>query len=128
MKTLKEDRLYQINYHESENMLELKWLDGTKQMEDQDFLDTLEVFSDFVIEKKTPFLLIDTHEFHHRFTDVETTMGLRAKNIIPKYKQGGARKEAFFDPPQAPKRQADYDGFVSDSFHSMDEIRKWFSE
>ncbi len=127
METLKEHRLYQINYHAANNILELKWLAETANMLDQDFLDTLDVFSDLAIKKKTPFLLIDTHQFRHQFTDVQTTMSLRAQNIIPKYVQAGVRKEAFFNPEGAPPIKGDYGEMVSDSFHSMDEIRNWFA-
>ena len=128
METLKEHRLYQINYHESDNILELKWLAETANMEDQDFLDTLEVFSDQAIEKATPHLMIDTHEFKHQFTDVQTTMGLRAQNIIPKYIKAGVKKEAFFNPEGAPRISGDYGEMVSDSFHTVEEIKAWFAD
>ncbi len=127
MNVLADEKLYNIEICEKTGkVLALIWKDTTANMKDEDFKNTLVHFSNLAVENQTPYLLIDTRNWKHQFEDVGATMQWRTQNIIPRYKEAGAVKEAFFSPENAPKIQADYGELITDTFHTKERIENWF--
>ena len=88
----------EILHHESDGILELRWLPG--QMTDGAFKATLALYA-FEAEKVRPsFLLIDATQFRHQFGP--NVMQWRDDCIIPRYGAAGARKFAFHVPAEFP--------------------------
>jgi hypothetical protein len=84
----------EIVHHESERILELRWLPA--KMSDAAFKATLALFA-WESEKVRPtFLLIDATQFRHQFGS--GVMQWRDDSIIPRYGAAGARKFAFHVP------------------------------
>jgi hypothetical protein len=84
----------EIVHHESERILELRWLPA--KMTDAAFKATLALFA-WESEKVRPtFLLIDATQFRHQFGS--GVMQWRDDSIIPRYGAAGARKFAFHVP------------------------------
>jgi hypothetical protein len=83
-------------------MLELKWFASTRQMTDDDFKATLELYTSEG-ERLQPIAsgLIDAMEFFHSFADGEV-LAWRDKHIIPRYNVIGIKKFAFHVPEGAP--------------------------
>ena len=50
----------------SNRMLELKWLDGSSAMTDEDFKAWLDRFSTEAEARRQPHLVIDVRQFRHR--------------------------------------------------------------
>lgn len=82
--------------------LELKWLASTRQMTDEDFKITLELYASQG-ERLQPIAsgLIDATEFFHTFAD-DRTLAWRDEHIIPRYNAIGIKKFAFHMPAEAP--------------------------
>ena len=92
--TLADNPWGQIIHHESDGILELRWLPS--QMTDGAFKATLALFA-WEAEKVRPqFLLIDATQFRHQFGP--GIMQWRDDCIIPRYGAAGTRKFAFHVP------------------------------
>jgi hypothetical protein len=91
-----------ILHHPDTHLLELKWFPSTRQMTDDDFKATLELYTSEG-ERLQPITsgLIDATEFFHTFADKET-LAWRDEHIIPRYNAIGMTRFAFQLPPQAP--------------------------
>jgi len=91
-----------ILHHPDWHTLELKWFPSTRQMTDDDFKATLELYASQG-ERLQPvtFGLIDATEFFHTFADNEALVW-RDERIIPRYNAMGVTKFAFQVPPGAP--------------------------
>ena len=88
----------EIVHHETDGILELRWLPG--KMTDGAFKATLALFA-WEAEKMRPsFLLIDATQFRHQFGP--GVMQWRDDNIIPRYGAAGATKFAFHVPAGFP--------------------------
>jgi len=89
-----------ILHHESEGILELRWLPTTANMTDGGFKSTLALFA-WEGEKIRPStMLIDATEFNHEFA--KGVMQWRDDMIIPRYGAAGVRKFAFLVPAGFP--------------------------
>ena len=89
-----------ILHHESEGILELRWLPTTANMTDGGFKATLALFA-WEGEKIRPStMLIDATEFNHEFA--RGVMQWRDDMIIPRYGAAGVRKFAFLVPAGFP--------------------------
>jgi hypothetical protein len=91
-----------VLHHPEARMLELKWFESTRQMTDDDFKATLELYTSQG-ERLQPVAsgLIDATQFFHTFADNQV-LAWREENIIPRYNAIGITKFAFHMPPGAP--------------------------
>jgi hypothetical protein len=88
----------EIIHHETDGILELRWLPS--KMTDGAFKATLALFV-WEAEKLRPlFLLIDGNQFRHQFGP--NVMQWRDDCIIPRYGAAGTRKFAFLMPAGFP--------------------------
>ena len=88
----------EIIHHESEGILELRWLPG--EMTDGAFKATLALFVWEAERRRPSFLLIDATQFRHKFGP--GVMQWRDDCIIPRYGAAGVRKFAFHMPAGFP--------------------------
>ena len=89
-----------ILHHAQWRTLELEWLPATRDMDDDGFKETLQLFAGAGERIKPPFMLIDANEFHHQFG--EGVMEWRDQHIIPRYNAAGVTKFAFLVPAGTP--------------------------
>lgn len=87
-----------IILHQSEKILELRWLPST--MTDNAFKATLALFASEAEKARPSFLLIDATEFRHTFA--AGVMEWRNDAIIPRYGAAGVKKFAFLMPEDFP--------------------------
>src|SRR5262245_27745032 len=88
----------QIIHHETERILELRWL--PEKMTDAAFKATLALFAWEAETVRPSFLLIDATRFSHQFGP--GVMQWRDDSIIPRYGAAGATKFAFHVPADFP--------------------------
>src|SRR5258706_9526695 len=98
-----------IIHHESDGILELRWLPTA--MTDGAFKATLALFAWEAERVRPSFLLIDATEFRHQFG--AGVMQWRDDCIIPRYGAAGAKKFAFHVPGGFPDttEPAGHEGF-----------------
>ena len=120
----------EILHHESDGILELRWLPG--KMTDGAFKATLALYV-WEAEKVRPsFLLIDATQFRHQFGP--NVMQWRDDCIIPRYGAAGAKKFAFHVPAGFPGTVEDggkevFEGpavFPTAWFSQRDHALDWF--
>jgi len=73
--------------------LELRWLPSTRDMSDDGFKATLELFAEEGERLKPASMIIDATEFAHELGD--GAMEWRDAEIIPRYNAAGVKKFAF---------------------------------
>jgi hypothetical protein len=88
----------EIIHHETEGILELRWL--PVKMTDGAFKATLALLALEAERVRPPFLLIDATQFRHQFGP--GVMEWRDYCIIPRYGSAGAKKFAFHVPEGFP--------------------------
>jgi hypothetical protein len=81
-------------------MLELKWLDGSASMTDDDFKAWLDRFSIEAETRGQPFLVINVRQFHHR--PGPEIAAWRDEHVIPRYNRAEVTKFAFLLPEGSP--------------------------
>jgi len=112
-------------------MLELKWLESSAAMTDDDFKAWLERFSAEAETRRQPYLVINVREFRHR--PGPEIAAWRDEHIIPRYNRGGVTKFAFLLPegsagasgspaPEPPGT------FPTGYFDTPAKIEAWFSQ
>ena len=79
--------------HEQWRTLELKWLPSTREMNDDGFKETLELFAAEGEQAKPDYMIIDATEFEHELGD--GVLEWRDQEIIPRYNAAGVKKFAF---------------------------------
>jgi len=84
----------------SNRMLELKWLDGSSAMTDEDFKAWLDRFSTEAETRRQPHLVIDVRQFRHR--PGPEVGAWRDEHVIPRYNRAGVIKFAFLLPEGSP--------------------------
>lgn len=89
-----------IILHEDRRMLELRWLEASAEMTDDDFMRSMERYAASAQDHRSPFLLVDVTNFKH--SPGEEVAGWRDEHIIPRYNAAGVRKFAFLLPEGAP--------------------------
>jgi hypothetical protein len=89
-----------IRHHGQWRTLELEWLPTTREMDDDGFKETLQLFAGAGERLKPAFMLIDANEFHHQLG--EGVLRWRDEHIIPRYNGAGVTKFAFIVPPGTP--------------------------
>ncbi len=118
-----------ITYDDSNGVLELKWLEGTSDMSDDDVKQWLERFTEFGGQQLPPFLLIDTRQFMHGWNKNLDTW--RSEIIIPKYNAAGVKKMAFLFPegvePAREPAVEDPATYPTGYFDSLEAIESWFT-
>ena len=111
-------------------MLELKWLDGSASMSDDDFKAWLERFSAEAEARRQPYLVINVREFRHR--PGPEIGAWRDEHIIPRYNRGGVTKFAFLLPEGSPGAAGSPapeppGEFPTGYFDTPAKIEAWFS-
>src|SRR5579863_9531363 len=90
------DRFGVMSYDDTTGVLELRWLEGTEAMTDDDFMRWLERYAASAEQHHASFLVIDTRAFkHHPGAHTEPW---REEHIIPGYNRAGVKKLAFLLP------------------------------
>jgi hypothetical protein len=89
-----------ILHHEDEELLELRWLEASERMTDEDFMRSMERYAVLAQELRTPLMLVDVTDFKH--SPGEEVAAWRDDNIIPRYNDAGVTKFAFLVPAGAP--------------------------
>lgn len=92
--------MYAISYHRPEKFARLTWLAGTEGMTDQDFKETLEVFSESALQHGAERLMIDVREFKHRPS--AEILAWRDEVTVGKYNQAGVKKLVWAWPGDVP--------------------------
>ncbi len=85
-------------------MLELKWLEGSASMTDDDFMTWLDRFSAEAETRRQPHLVINVREF--RLRPGPQIAAWRDEHVIPRYNRGGVTKFAFLLPEGSPGARA----------------------
>jgi hypothetical protein len=81
-------------------MLELKWLEGSASMSDEDFKAWLDRFSAEAETRRQPHLVINVRQFRHR--PGPEIAPWRDQHVIPRYNRAGVTKFAFLLPEGSP--------------------------
>ena len=81
-----------LNYQQWRT-LELSWLPSTRNMSDEGFKQTLELFAAEGERAKPDYMIIDATEFQHELGD--GVLEWRDQEIIPRYNAAGVKKFAF---------------------------------
>lgn len=84
----------------SHRLLELKWLEGSSGMTDEDFKSWLDRFSVEAEARRLPYLVINVREFRHR--PGPEVGPWRDEHVIPRYNRAGVTKFAFLLPEGSP--------------------------
>ena len=82
--------------HDEWHTLELKWLPRTRELKDDGFKETLELFAAEGERAKPDYMIIDAIEFGHELGD--GVLEWRDREIIPRYNGAGVKKFAFIWP------------------------------
>ena len=117
-------------FDEEHNVIELEWLESTRDMTEEDFRRGLTLLAEQAEQHPGATLLIDNRRFG--YTPAADNAEWRDREIIPRYNASGVRKEAFLVPPGAkesiskmPQGSAEFEyGF----FESPDEANAWVRE
>jgi hypothetical protein len=89
-----------ILHHEDQGLMELRWLEASARMTDDDFMRSMERYAALAQEQRTPFMLVDVRDFKH--SPAEQVARWRDEHIIPRYNAAGVRRFAFLLPAGAP--------------------------
>lgn len=88
--------MYSITYQKPEKLIRLTWQEGTRGMTDEDFRETLEVFSESALRHHATRAVIDVREFHHRPS--KEILEWRDRTTVAKYNQAGIRRQVWIWP------------------------------
>ena len=123
-----QDRFGVVSYDDAAGVLELRWLEETESMTDDDFLGWLKRYATAAEQFHVPFALIDTRAFKHH--PGAHTGPWREEHIIPQYNRAGVKKFAFLLPiGTAPKTEPAPEGSAqvpTGYFDSREQINRWF--
>jgi uncharacterized protein YodC (DUF2158 family) len=97
---LHEDEWGEILDRPGEGMLEIRWYDSTSDIDGQEFNQFLAAFTDFVLDKRRPKILVDATAF--KMDPAKIDLEWRNINVIPKYNEAGVERFAFHVPPAMP--------------------------
>jgi hypothetical protein len=93
------DRFGRLRHDETTGVLELEWLDGSGQMNDDDFMGWLTRYAEAEEAVRAPNLLIGVRRFG--FRPGAHVAAWRDENIIPRYNAAGVTRFAFLLPAAA---------------------------
>src|SRR5258708_32253110 len=117
--TLASNAWGEIVHHESDGILELRWLPAA--MTDGAFKATLALFAWEAERLRPSFLLIDATQFRHQFGS--GVMQWRDDCIIPRYGAAGGRKFAFHVPTGFPNTNQAGREIVIQGAHNLSSAR-----
>jgi hypothetical protein len=86
--------------HPQHATIELRWLEATKSMSEEQFREGLERLAELLERERVPTVLIDVTNFTHQ--SPPDFLEWRETHIIPRYNEAGVKKLAFLLPPDAP--------------------------
>jgi hypothetical protein len=95
-----EDEWGEIVDRSGEDFIEIRWYDSTSDMDGHAFNRFLSVFADFVLDKRTPNILVDATAF--KMDPAKMDLDWRNTNIIPRYNEAGVKRFAFHVPAGMP--------------------------
>lgn len=88
--------LYTFELIENQSILLFSWTDATANMTEEDYRDALHNYAGFVLEFKTPSLLVDVRNFQYTMTP---QLGeWRDEYISPRYRKAGIKKFGYIVP------------------------------
>jgi hypothetical protein len=86
--------------HPQHATIELRWLEATKSMSEEQFRAGLERLAKLLEREHVPNVLIDVTNFTHQ--SPADFLEWRETHIIPRYNEAGVKKFAFLLPSDAP--------------------------
>jgi hypothetical protein len=89
-----------ILHHDRWKTVELRWLPTTRDMGDEGFKDSLALLAEAGERFRTPFMFVDSIEFHHRPS--AEVLEWRNQHIVPRYNSAGVTRFAFLVPEGFP--------------------------
>jgi hypothetical protein len=114
---------YSINYFKTEGLVELTWLPGTQDMTDQDFKQSLCVFTEGALQPRAKRLIIDMRQFKGRPT--AEVGAWRDDVIVPKYEKAGVKKIAWIWPGVSGDEMGEGAAYQQRYFATRDEAINW---
>jgi len=114
---------YALGFYKPEGIVELTWLPGTEQMDDEDFKAALEVFAEAALQHRPPRLIIDMREFRGRPSD--KVLVFRDDVTVPKYERAGIKKLAWVWPGEDAGNTGTGAAYDQRYFASRDEAIAW---
>jgi len=114
---------YSVSFYKPEGIVELTWLPGTEQMDDNDFKAALEVFAEAALQHRPPRLVIDMREFRGRPSD--KVLAFRDEVTVPKYERAGIKRLAWVWPGVEAGDEGTGAAYVQKYFNTRDEALAW---
>lgn len=125
--------LYVFELVENDRILLFKWTDKNESMEDEDYQAALHNYAGFVLEYKTPGLIVDLRNFKKRIGPELNTWW--NENIAPRYAKAGVNKFAYWVPGSFLEKMAPGEemykhsrGFFGKYLASYDQAVLWLTE
>jgi len=82
-----------VVHHPDEGILELEWLEGSSGLTDDEFMASMQRYSELAETQRPPYLLVDVTRF--RFSPGPQVAAWRDEHVIPGYNRAGVKKFAF---------------------------------
>ena len=126
------DRFGVLIEDKQRSILELQWLDTSREMSEEEFKAWLSRFAAQAEKSRPSFLLIDVRRFGHR--PGEDFASWRDQQIVPRYNRAGVTKFAMLVPvgatgwmaPGRPPTPEPPGTFPTGYFADRDQIETWF--
>ncbi len=128
------DRFGVLLEDKQRSILELQWLDTSREMSDEDFKTWLSRFAGEAEARRPSFLMIDIRRFGHR--PGEGFASWRDQHVVPRYNRAGVIKFAMLVPagasgwmaPGQPPTPEPPGTFPTGYFADRDQIETWFAQ
>ncbi len=125
--------LYVFELIENNHILLFKWTDNTENMLEEDYQEALHNYAGFVLEFKTPSLLVDVTNFRYKMTP---QLGIwRDEHISPRYVKAGTKKFAYLVPKVVLEKMKGGEGmkkvergFEEEYFESHKQAVSWLTD
>jgi hypothetical protein len=126
------DRFGVLLENKQRSILELQWLDTSRDMSEEDFKAWLSRFAGEAEARRPSFLMIDIRQFGHR--PGEGFASWRDQFIVPRYNRAGVTKFAMLVPsgasgwlaPGQPPTPEPPGTFPTGYFADRDQMDTWF--
>lgn len=118
--------IYSISWQKPEKLARLTWLRGSKDMTDEDFRETLEVFAETALQHRAIGLVIDVREFRHRPSP--EILNWRNESMVAKYKRAGVKKLAWIWRNEISIQSTINNGYAERHFLTEVDALAWLDE
>jgi hypothetical protein len=123
-----------VNHDEAAQLLELRWLEGSSDMTDDDFKESMMRYAVNAEKMRPANLLVDVTEFRH--SPGADVGAWRDEEIIPRYNGAGVKRFAFVVPHGSPgtvekgnpPAKETPGQFPTAYFDDRDDALRWFQE